>query len=82
MNNKSINMTTTFATKCYEKDWEILIKQGGIKNKINNLNYNFDKRVLLINKNAARTPSIDTCFVNSKLSSWSNWFYRRTARLY
>ena len=42
-------MTTTFATKCYEKDWEILIKQGGIKNKINNLNYNFDKRVLLIN---------------------------------
>ena len=49
MNNKSINMTTTFATKCYEKDWEILIKQGGIKNKINNLNYNFDKRVLLIN---------------------------------
>ena len=42
-------MTTTFATKCYEKDWEILIKQGGIQNKINNLNYNFDKKVLLIN---------------------------------
>lgn len=42
-------MTTTFVTKCYEKDWEILIKQGGIQNKINNLNYNFDKKLLFIN---------------------------------
>jgi len=41
--------TVTFETKCYERDWEILVKQGALKRKIEDLNYNFKKRTLFIN---------------------------------
>lgn len=41
--------TTTFETKCYENDWETLIKHNGLQRKIENTNYNFTKKILFIN---------------------------------
>ena len=39
----------TFATNCWEKDWDILLKTNFLKNKILRNEYNFTKKVLLIN---------------------------------
>jgi hypothetical protein len=41
--------TVTFETKCYEKDWEIIVKHNTLKRKIEDLNYNFSKKSLFIN---------------------------------
>ncbi|WP_010262395.1 hypothetical protein [Treponema primitia] len=39
----------TFETKCYEKDWEYLLKTNYLNNMINNCNYNFKFKQLIIN---------------------------------
>lgn len=39
----------TFETKCWEKDWEYMLKTNRIKEMISRNRYNFDKRVLIIN---------------------------------
>lgn len=39
----------TFETKCYEKDWEILLKTDRLEKMINNCNYEFKEKVLYIN---------------------------------
>lgn len=41
--------TITFETKCYEKDWQYIVKDGLIADMIKNCNYNFDKKVLFLN---------------------------------
>lgn len=42
--------TITFATNCWEADWEVIIKSGGYLQKIKNLDYvNFNKKILIIN---------------------------------
>ena len=38
----------TFFTQCYEGDWKSLILNGGIERKLENLNYNFTKKTLII----------------------------------
>jgi hypothetical protein len=38
----------TFFTQCWEGDWNIIINQGGLEKKLENLNYNFDKKILII----------------------------------
>jgi hypothetical protein len=42
------NNTVTFFTNCYERDWETIIVNGGFERKIENLNYNFFKKKLII----------------------------------
>lgn len=39
----------TFETKCYEKDWEIILKTDRLEKAIKNCNYDFKERVLYIN---------------------------------
>ena len=39
----------TFETKCYEKDWEILLKTGRLEAMIARNQYNFAERILYIN---------------------------------
>lgn len=41
--------TIEFATTVYEKDWEIILKSKRLEDMIKGLNYEFDKRTLLIN---------------------------------
>jgi hypothetical protein len=41
--------SVTFATKCWENDWEIILKTRLLENKILRNNYEFAKRVLIIN---------------------------------
>ena len=41
--------TVTFETKCYEKDWEILLKTGRLEEMIGRNCYDFVSRVLYIN---------------------------------
>lgn len=38
-----------FSTKCWENDWEILLKQKFIKEIIARNNFSFDKKIVLIN---------------------------------
>lgn len=42
-------MSVTFATACYEADWEIILKSDYLKNKIEMCNYCFDRKILVIN---------------------------------
>ncbi len=42
MNNVS------FFTQCYEGDWHSIINQGGLIRKLENLNYQFSKKILII----------------------------------
>mgnify|MGYP003586811022 CR=1 FL=1 len=39
----------TFETKCYENDWEILLKTNRLEQMIENCNYIFNKKVLYLN---------------------------------
>lgn len=39
----------TFETKCYEKDWEILLKSGRLEAMISRNQYDFDELILYIN---------------------------------
>jgi hypothetical protein len=39
----------TFATNCWERDWDILLKTGFLKNKISRCQCTFSKKILLIN---------------------------------
>jgi hypothetical protein len=41
--------TVTFETKCYEKDWEILLKTGRLEAMIARNQYDFAERILYIN---------------------------------
>jgi len=41
--------SVTFETKCYEKDWEILLKTGRLEAMIARNQYNFAERILYIN---------------------------------
>lgn len=43
------NSTVTFETKCYEKDWEIILKTGRLEAMISRNQYDFDERILYIN---------------------------------
>lgn len=45
MNKRSV----TFETKCYEKDWEILLKTGRLEAMIARNQYEFAERILYIN---------------------------------
>jgi len=38
-----------FETKCYENDWEFLLKKGYLERMIENCNYSFSEKVLYIN---------------------------------
>jgi len=38
----------TFFTQCYEGDWEAIINRGGLKRKIENLDYSFSKKILIV----------------------------------
>jgi hypothetical protein len=38
----------TFFTQCWEGDWNVIINQGGLEKKLENLNYHFDKKILII----------------------------------
>ena len=46
MTNKN---SVTFETKVYENDWEYILKGNYLKKIISNNNYNFDRRIVLIN---------------------------------
>lgn len=39
----------TFETKCYEKDWEILLKTNRLEKAIKNCNYDFKEKIIYIN---------------------------------
>ena len=41
--------STTFITNCWERDWDILLKTNFLKNKIERNEWEFTKKVLLIN---------------------------------
>lgn len=43
-----MNNDVTFFTNCYERDWKTIIIEGGMERKIENLNYNFSNKVLII----------------------------------
>jgi hypothetical protein len=38
----------TFFTQCYEGDWNAIINQGGYLRKLENINYPFSKKILII----------------------------------
>jgi hypothetical protein len=38
----------TFFTQCYEKDWHAIVNQGAFARKVENLNYDFFKKILII----------------------------------
>jgi len=42
-------MTISFETKVWEKDWELILKTSRLKDLINACNYEFDKKIVLIN---------------------------------
>jgi hypothetical protein len=41
--------SVTFETKCYEKDWEILLKTNRLEAMISRNQYDFTERILYIN---------------------------------
>lgn len=41
--------SVTFETKCYENDWQFLLKAGRLKKMIDYCDYEFDQRILYIN---------------------------------
>lgn len=43
------NPSVTFEIKCWEGDWDILLKTGRIKKIIKNCRYPFDERILYVN---------------------------------
>ena len=43
------NKTVTFETKCYENDWDLLLKTKRLEKMISYCNYAFDKKILFIN---------------------------------
>ena len=42
-------MSVTFETKCWEKDYKFVLNEEYLRNKIANCNYNFDRKVIIIN---------------------------------
>jgi hypothetical protein len=46
--------TVTFETKCYENDWEYLLKTGRLRKMIDSCHYDFDVIMLSINNVADR----------------------------
>lgn len=54
----------TFETKCYEKDWEILLKTDRIEKAIANCNYNFKEKIIYINNVNDKEK---VCFYANKL---------------
>jgi hypothetical protein len=49
-------MTVTFETKCYENDWEILLKTRRLQTMIERHHYPFARRILYINN--VRDPAV------------------------
>lgn len=49
MNKDILKPTITFETKCYEKDWQFIVKNGLIAEMIDKCNYSFDRKVLFLN---------------------------------
>lgn len=43
------NQKISFVTNCWEKDWEILLKQGRLDKMISKNNFQFSKKILTIN---------------------------------
>ena len=43
-----------FATQCFEGDWRRLILEGGVESKLNKINFNFHKKILIITNVTAR----------------------------
>jgi len=41
-------ISITFFTQCYENDWDTIVNQGGLARKIEYLNYDFSKKILII----------------------------------
>jgi hypothetical protein len=39
----------TFETKCWERDWKLLLRAGRLESMIERCNFNFDSRVLYVN---------------------------------
>ncbi|WP_425060455.1 hypothetical protein [Sporomusa carbonis] len=46
---KPMEYSVTFETKCYEKDWEILLKTSRLEHALQYNNYPFEERILYIN---------------------------------
>jgi hypothetical protein len=61
----------TFETKCYEKDWEYLLKTDRLKSMIERNRYNFEEKKLFINnvKNVNRVCYYADKFVKSGILS-------------
>jgi hypothetical protein len=38
----------SFVTQCFEGDWRRLILEGGVESKLNKINFNFHKKILII----------------------------------
>lgn len=69
-----MNKTITFETKCFELDWETIIKGGGYKRKLQSFKEEqFDKKILIINN--VDNPSIvckeaDKLVSDSTIDEW------------
>jgi hypothetical protein len=62
-----IKKTITFETKCWESDWESIVKNGGYQRKLLSFNENqFDKKILVINN--VNNPTL-VCKESDKLIS-------------
>jgi hypothetical protein len=44
-----ITRSVTFATSCWQRDWDILLRTKFLQNKINRNDYDFTKKMLIIN---------------------------------
>lgn len=58
--------SVTFATNCWERDWDILLKTNFLKNKISRNAYDFTKKTILINnvKNRKKPEKYSRKMVN------------------
>ena len=58
-------MSITFETKCWEQDWEILLKTDYLRNQIENCNYQFARRRLIINN--VKDPDLVSYYANNAI---------------
>ncbi|QJX47561.1 hypothetical protein HMJ29_11665 [Hymenobacter taeanensis] len=49
MSNNQTLGSVTFETKCYEKDWRFLLREGLLQEMVEKCNFKFDEKVLMIN---------------------------------
>jgi len=49
MENEVKKDSVTFSTKCWENDWEIILKDGFLDEMISRNNFDFDSKILVIN---------------------------------